>query len=136
MTLDCSHDLCLPFKWLVFERSRCEWTVWNHRRWFGALRRLIARYETTGEITINRGVKQGDPLSHVLCNIAMDPLFCLVEKSGPYRLEDGTAVGVAGYADDTLVVSGNRDDSQLNVDLVSEFCRAAKLKLRIRLDRL
>ena len=24
MTLDCSHDLCLPFKWLVFERSRCE----------------------------------------------------------------------------------------------------------------
>ena len=36
----------------------------------------------TEEIQILRGVKQGDPLSPILFNICMDPLFCRLERDG------------------------------------------------------
>jgi hypothetical protein len=99
----------------------------------GASTRFTIPDGTTGEIEMKRGVKQGDPLSPVLFNIALDPLFCLVEKAGvPYELEDGTPVSVAGYADDTMVVSNNKNDLQANINLVEEFCRAAKLKLNAK----
>lgn len=99
----------------------------------GASTRFTIPDGSTGEIVMKRGVKQGDPLSPVLFNIALDPLFCLVNKEGvAYELEDGTQVSIAGYADDTMVVSNNRDDLQANINLVEEFCRAAKLQLNAR----
>jgi len=36
---------------------------------------------STGQIKIEKGVKQGDPLSPILFNIAMDPLICSLEAN-------------------------------------------------------
>ncbi len=62
----------------------------------------------TGEMPILSGVKQGDPLSRVLFNIALDPLITAIEGKG-----QGVAVGTCGkakhtclaFADDMMLVS-------------------------------
>ena len=34
----------------------------------------------TRQIRINQGVKQGDPLSPILFNVCLDPMFCSLER--------------------------------------------------------
>ena len=86
----------------------------------------------TGQIEITAGVKQGDPLSPVLFNIALDPLFCLLGNVGkPFRAGEAR-LNALGYADDTALVSENRGDLQYNLDLAGSYFRKVGLTLNVR----
>ena len=87
---------------------------------------------STDEIAIKSGVKHGDPLSPVLFNIAMDPLFCLLESKGKSYKAGTTKLCSLAYADDTACLSDTREGLQHNIDLTGKFCKETGLKLNVK----
>lgn len=64
------------------------------------------------DILINRGVKQGDPISS-LCFIAvLDELIAELEELPGVKIGNSKAACLA-YADDLLLISQNVDEAQI-----------------------
>ncbi|NXA71234.1 PO21 protein, partial [Mohoua ochrocephala] len=70
----------------------------------------ISTYITTKEtqtdhIQLRVGVKQGDPMSPLLFNLAMDPLLCKLEESGKGYHRGSSSVTAMAFADDLVLLS-------------------------------
>lgn len=87
---------------------------------------------STAQIPMRCGVKQGDPLSPMLFNIALDPLFCMLESKGNPHNVDGTKLASLAYADDTAVLSDTRKGLAANLRLVKQFCSDSGLRLNVK----
>ena len=86
----------------------------------------------TCRIPINSGVKQGDSLSPHLFNLAMDPIFTLLETSGVgYDVGEFSLCSLA-YADDTALVSSSRDGMSRNLSMVVDFLAICGLSLNVQ----
>ncbi|XP_054283941.1 uncharacterized protein LOC129000889 [Macrosteles quadrilineatus] len=82
----------------------------------GATRRVRTSQGFTGPIPMAAGVKQGDPLSPILFNLAIEPVVSAVHsaaESDGYRL-GGRHFSVVAYADDlALIASGEEQMRRL-----------------------
>eukprot|EP01135_Chromosphaera_perkinsii_P009784 Nk52_evm6s1892 gene=Nk52_evmTU6s1892 len=87
---------------------------------------------STAEFTIERGVRQGDPISGLLFAIATLPLILGLEKckgvkfrarGGKFRIKQSC------YADDTAILSKNERDRQRAVSKIRSFCAISGMKL-------
>lgn len=88
----------------------------------------------TEDIRITRGVKQGDPLSPVLFNIAMDPLLEAIStaKNG-YRWDDsGLQLEALCYADDNALLTHSPSEMQRNLETVQQFCGDTGMQLNVK----
>ena len=85
----------------------------------------------TGQIKINQGVKQGDPLSPILFNVCLDPMFCSLERDGKGWGNEMTSITALGYADDTAVLSDSRAGLEKNIVLVKAYCDQVDLRLNV-----
>ncbi|KAL8620402.1 hypothetical protein ACOMHN_055483 [Nucella lapillus] len=98
----------------------------------GAITTFTVTGGQTEPIAIGSGVKQGDPLSPILFDMALDPLLCLLETEGePWKI-GRTNLTAMGYADDTAVMSRSRAGLETNLELVDSFCQQVGLKLNVR----
>ena len=88
----------------------------------------------TSKIPMTRGVKQGDPLSPLLFNIAMDPLLEAIsaQKNGYKWDESGLQLEALCYADDNGLLTEDPKQMQLNLEVVNEFCQATGMKLNVK----
>jgi exonuclease III len=83
---------------------------------------------------ITRGVRQGDPLSCLLFNLAIEPLACAIRQSTlkgiiiPGRTE---RLIVKLFADDTTVYLDSEDDLNELHNMLEGWCRASRAKFNI-----
>lgn len=89
----------------------------------------------TGEIPMTRGVKQGDPLSPLLFNIAMDPLLEVIgRQNNGYKFgpEESDRIESLCYADDNALMTESPDEMNKNLALVEKFCGETGMRLNIK----
>lgn len=82
-------------------------------------------------INVARGVRQGDPMSCLLYNLAIEPLAAAIRNSklkGISIPEIEEKILVSLFADDTLIYFNAEDDlTELN-KIITEFCTASTAK--------
>ncbi|GCC17378.1 hypothetical protein chiPu_0022479 [Chiloscyllium punctatum] len=90
----------------------------------------------TDQIKIERGVKQGDPLSPLLFNIAIDPLISTLEQAGqgitmPYgdRMVNCTALA---FTDDIALLSNSHAGMQENLKILQSYCDKTGLDINVK----
>ena len=84
---------------------------------------------------VTRGVRQGDPLSCLLFNLAIEPLACILRNSP--NLQGYNVPGVAHkiivsmYADDTTVYLSKDDSYAALLEILTKWCSASGAKFNI-----
>ncbi|MGL4355451.1 MAG: RNA-directed DNA polymerase [Aeromonas popoffii] len=86
----------------------------------------------TPNIALRVGVKQGDPLSPILFNLALDPLIHKVEQGGNGYCLEGRSVSSLAFADDLVLVSGSWTGMASHLTALDSFCRVTGLKVNQR----
>ncbi|GCB85626.1 hypothetical protein scyTo_0026330 [Scyliorhinus torazame] len=89
----------------------------------------------TAEIKIERGVKQGDPLSPILFNRALDPLICSLEEANLGVVmplgENQVNCSALAFADDIALLSDSHAGMEKNLKLLRTFCTNTGLAINI-----
>ncbi|NWI50208.1 PO21 protein, partial [Calyptomena viridis] len=89
---------------------------------------LAVKEERSEPIQIKVGVKQGDPMSPLLFNLAMDPLLCKLDESGEgYHLGQRMVTAMA-FADDLVLLSDSWEGMERNIKTLETFCNITGLK--------
>ncbi|NXM65118.1 PO21 protein, partial [Illadopsis cleaveri] len=73
------------------------------------------------------GVKQGDPMSPVLFNLALDPLLCKLETEGKGFQRGGLKVTAMTFADDLVPLSDSWESMHFNIKILETFCELTGL---------
>lgn len=86
------------------------WISWIHECLFTARISIQLNGSPSEEFSIERGVRQGDPLSPFLFNIAVEGLNCLLDKAaslglieGIYTSRSAPSLSLLQFANDTLI---------------------------------
>ena len=100
----------------------------------GAYTTIRAADGQTKKIFIRRGVKQGDPLSPLLFNLALDPLLYTLDHKGhglSIKGQDGTfhKLTAMAFADDLVLVSGTWDGMAQNLAILEAFLGCTGLQV-------
>ena len=86
---------------------------------------------STPPITMDRGVKQGCPLSPLLFNFVLDGALRRVEElQCGYRIGDHT-IKALGYADDICHVTEDKQGLEGMLEALHTFCQWAGLKVKV-----
>jgi len=88
----------------------------------------------TRKFRVERGVHQGDPMSCILYNLAIEPLAEALRKSklkGIEITENVERLIVNLFADDTLVYLNKNDDMTILDQIIDTFCAASTAKFNI-----
>ncbi|KAJ8457104.1 hypothetical protein ONZ45_g18449 [Pleurotus djamor] len=84
---------------------------------------------------INRGVRQGDPLSCLLFDFAIEPLSLMIRKSQITGYEiPGTAERIVAnlFADDTTVIMNETDELTDLQEILDDWCLASGAKFNVQ----
>ena len=101
----------------------------------GSTTNIMTSKFTSRDICINRGTKQGCPVSPLLFNLCLEPLFKAINS---INAEDGYTVSMNGerarfsimaYADDILLIANSRNGMERMLETCNRFCDFTKMTL-------
>nr|ACJ46647.1 reverse transcriptase [Triops cancriformis] len=81
------------------------------------------------EVSMNRGVKQGDPLSPVLFNLVIDGLIRQIPSALGFNVSDQVKVSCIAYADDLILIATTRAGLKTLLDLTNSYLAKRGLSL-------
>lgn len=84
----------------------------------------------TAEIAMKVGVKQGDSMSPLLFNLALDPLIQTLEREGRGFAADGKSLTAMAFADDLVLLSDSWDGMEVNIAILETFCELTGLSVQ------
>ena len=80
----------------------------------------------TPPVAVRRGVRQGDPLSPYLFNLAVNRILAAIPSEVGFKLE-GTKISALAFADDLVLVSSSRLGMNIALARVEEECASMGL---------
>lgn len=121
------------FLWKVLEKFNFPEIFINLVRevYTGTSTRVLINGLLTDPVKIERGVRQGDPMSCILYTLAIEPLGVTLRNSELKGLEiPGVEekVLVSMFADDTLIYLNKNDDKKVLDECLNIFCAASTAK--------
>jgi hypothetical protein len=82
------------------------------------------------KIKILRGVKQGDPLSPLLFNLCLEPLFEFVkQRTSSINVNVNRKIPVLAFADDVVLLGANEGEAQSQMDILYEYLKGLGMKV-------
>ena len=87
-------------------------------------RQLTTKIEykgSTTDVSLNRGVKQGDPLSLYIFNAIMNPLLETLEQLGGYSIKGAHTMTALAFADDLILVADDHHTAQKLLVLTERY---------------
>jgi ribonuclease HI/exonuclease III len=124
------------YLWIVLEKYGFPEKFINHVRqlYLSAKTTVMVNGVLPKPIRIDRGVRQGDPMSCILYNLAIEPLAENLRRSELKGLQIPgiqKKVLTSLFADDTLVYLGKDDDMKVLKQVIDRFCLASTAKFNI-----
>uniref|UniRef100_A0A3Q2DQB8 ribonuclease H n=1 Tax=Cyprinodon variegatus TaxID=28743 RepID=A0A3Q2DQB8_CYPVA len=98
----------------------------------GAFTQIRSAGKISKRIEMKSGVKQGDPLSPLLFNLAMDPLIRRLDKGGRGFMVTGNKITSLAYADDLVIISDSWGSMQRNLKIMEEYLQNVGLRINIK----
>ena len=104
----------------------------------GASTRITTLGGTTGKILWRKGVKQGCPLSPLLFNLCLEPLFAAFKKintqDGIIRWigEEKTQIQAQAYADDIILIADSVEAMQNLIRTTEEFLQWSQMEINTK----
>lgn len=86
----------------------------------------------TPPIQMKVGVKQGDPMSPLLFNLAMDPLIHKLETAGTGLKWGDLSIATLAFADDLVLVSDSEEGMGRSLGILEKFCQLTGLRVQPR----
>lgn len=89
---------------------------------------VIINGEKSNPYRVNRGVRQGDPMSCLLFNLAIEPLAQMIRKSNLKGMEikgETERLIIKLFADDTTIYLSEEDDINDLKDILEAWCKAS-----------
>lgn len=84
--------------------------------------------KSSDPVVVGKGVRQGDPLSPTLFNMAMDLVLANLPKEVGYRLEK-EKISALAYADDLILLAGSKAGMQTSINAVEKYGQMMGLRL-------
>lgn len=75
------------------------------------------------EIQIQRGVKQGDPLSPLIFNVVIEPLLRALEGQPGFKIGNTTNVSVLAFADDLILTANTAPQAENLLRMTETYLR-------------
>uniref|UniRef100_UPI003D81C635 R2 retrotransposon protein n=1 Tax=Platysternon megacephalum TaxID=55544 RepID=UPI003D81C635 len=94
--------------------------------------RMEVGTERTPPIEIKVGVKQGDPMSPLLFNLAIDPLITALEKANTGFSYGKNKITSLAFADDLVMLSDTWEGMNKNIQILETFCNLSGLKVQAK----
>ncbi|OJT14670.1 Transposon TX1 uncharacterized 149 kDa protein [Trametes pubescens] len=128
-----SHD----YLWRVLECFGVpkEFTEIIKSLYANAVTSVVINGVTSEAYRIYRGVRQGDPLSCLLFDLAIEPLSAMIRSSDirGFNIPNcPTTLKATLFADDTTVYLSSEDDFEALQKVLDMWCSAAKAKFNIK----
>uniref|UniRef100_A0A673BF16 ribonuclease H n=1 Tax=Sphaeramia orbicularis TaxID=375764 RepID=A0A673BF16_9TELE len=97
-------------------------------------KRCYSRIQTvegpSKKIFLKVGVKQGDPTSPMLFNLALDPLLHKLDEMGKgYDIGNGSLISAMAYADDLVILSDSWEGMRTNLRILDKFAELTGLAI-------